>query len=441
MTLDSTHVIAEASPNLTARQVSSSVAQHVLNGIKQTRPQHPLANRLNYLWMSVVVTMLILGDISATQGQPALWHSWRGPVMILVSLAFLCWYMMMGVIHHRVHSWPMPRRITYSYLIAGFVIILVLLTFSAGFGGLLFALMGMCFGLVSVRETTLAVGVATLIYMASVGQLPMDLRHLSITSDTAWGWFSTATSVGIVYVIGMLTRERFYRDHLFQELQEAHQRLRLSAAREADLATLQERNRLARDMHDSLGHALVSISIKLEAVQRLYAVDVARAIVEMDETKALVRSTMTDLRNSIQGLRPAALEGQTLCAALADMTRELGRRAGVTATCTVDDSVLLVNRAAQEALFRVGQEALTNVAKHARARHVWLSLIVQNDMAMLEVSDDGIGPGLAGNTHSAQFGIQGMRERVDALGGVLTLRPRPEGGATLRASVPIGNVT
>jgi signal transduction histidine kinase len=193
-------------------------------------------------------------------------------------------------------------------------------------------------------------------------------------------------------------------------------------------------------MHDSLGHALVSIAIKLEAVQRLYAVDVERASAEMEETKALVRSTMADLRSSLAGLRPAALEEQPLSGALAEMTREMGRRSGVEATCTVDEQVALLDRAVQETLYRVGQEALTNVAKHARAQRVAVKLAVQGSAVVLEVSDNGVGLDAVQRNGAGHYGILGMRERVEALGGRLTLGPLPEGGTVLRATVPAGEV-
>jgi len=213
--------------------------------------------------------------------------------------------------------------------------------------------------------------------------------------------------------------------------------LRLSAAREADLATLRERNRLAREMHDSLGHALVSISIKLEAAQLLSAVDAGRAATELDETTALVRSTMTDLRHSLAGLRPAALEEQPLAEALAGLACEMGRRTGVAATCSVDERASLLDRATQEALYRVGQEALTNVAKHAHAQHVTIALTLHAGRAVLEVADDGVGLDAAcDGDGAARYGVRGMRERVEALGGTLALGPRPDGGAVLRATIP-----
>jgi signal transduction histidine kinase len=96
----------------------------------------------------------------------------------------------------------------------------------------------------------------------------------------------------------------------------------------------------------------------------------------------------------------------------------------------------MLERCTQETLYRVGQEALTNVAKHARASQVTLSLCLDGAGVTLEVTDDGVGLGAAQRTESARYGVQGMRERVEALGGMLTLGPRPGGGTLVRAWLP-----
>jgi signal transduction histidine kinase len=129
---------------------------------------------------------------------------------------------------------------------------------------------------------------------------------------------------------------------------------------------------------------------------------------------------------------------QTLAEALNDLLRDLGQCAGITASCTIDDRAALLTCEIQDAFYRVGQEALTNVVKHARARHVTLSLVVRDGLAQLEVCDDGVGIAATGRGESGQYGIQGMRERVEALGGALILDPCREGGTILRASIPTG---
>lgn len=401
-----------------------------------------LVRRLNYLWLLIIVGLLVVGGATTAGDDPGLWSTWRGPAMALASLGVLGWYAAFFTVFHHFGSLSL-RRVQYGHLTIGFALVALLLLVSSNFVGLVFALIGASTTTLSLRETALPVGVAALMYLSATGLLPARLDQRT-WSDTVGALFSLATSVGVICAITALIRERVQREQLFRELStahhelsEAHYRLRLSAAREADLATLRERNRVAREMHDSLGHALVSIAIKLEAAQYLYAVDARRAMAETSETTALVRSTMTELRHSLAGLRPAPLEEQPLAAALGELTSAMEQHGGIQGTCTVDSKAAGLDRAVQEALYRVGQEALTNVAKHARATHVMLALTVEAGAATLEVADDGVGLGTVSQRESGRYGVLGMRERLDALGGVLTLGPRPGGGAVVRATIPV----
>jgi signal transduction histidine kinase len=242
---------------------------------------------------------------------------------------------------------------------------------------------------------------------------------------------------GLVYTMVLMRKQNTERDRLFSELEAAHEQLRLASAHEAELAALRERNRLAREMHDSLGHALVLIAIKIEAAQRLQAVAPGRAAQEWEDTKALVRSTMTELRHSLAGLRLPALEERPLRAALLDMTFEVGRTAHVDITSDVSSTADDFDRDTQETIYRVAQEGLANVAKHARAQRAWLTLTVDARCVSLTVADDGIGLAAAPRNTAGHYGVRGMRERIEALHGILTLGPRLEGGTVLQAEIPL----
>jgi signal transduction histidine kinase len=177
--------------------------------------------------------------------------------------------------------------------------------------------------------------------------------------------------------------------------------------------------------------------MKIEAAQRLQAVDPKRAAAEWEATKALVRSTMSDLRSSLAGLRLPVLEEQPLSSALAELARRLKESAGVGVELRIGEEIDTLDRAVQEALYRVAQEALANVARHARARHAWLHVTLDSGTAQLLVEDDGVGLSEAGST-GEHFGVVGMRERVEALAGSFSMGPRAAGGVRLRATIPVG---
>jgi signal transduction histidine kinase len=258
-----------------------------------------------------------------------------------------------------------------------------------------------------------------------------------------------------------LLHQRYEREHVFLELEdahrqlaEAHRQLERSAERDAELAVLSERNRLAREMHDTIGHALVLIAVKLEAAQRLRAVNPERADHEIEVTKGVVRATMSELRASLADLRAPTAEQCALGEMLARKACESGERAGFSVSTDLQTNAIEPHQPLYEALYRVGAEALTNIEKHAHASNVTLSLVQQAEMLVLRVEDDGVGlPALVisgsrasgaapGDTPTrpssppGHYGITGMRERVEALGGTLTLRPRPGGGTSVEASIP-----
>jgi signal transduction histidine kinase len=193
-------------------------------------------------------------------------------------------------------------------------------------------------------------------------------------------------------------------------------------------------------MHDSLGHALVVVNVKLEAAQRLYAVDAGRGDAELEATRVLVRQTMAELRRSLANLRAALLDHQDLPSALQRIADEIRARTSLEITCSIQPE--LCNDASKltpettEVLWRVAREALANVERHAAAASAALTVERMNGTLILRVVDDGSGVALADLARAGHYGITGMRERVEALGGTLLVVARPGGGTLVEAHVP-----
>jgi signal transduction histidine kinase len=190
-----------------------------------------------------------------------------------------------------------------------------------------------------------------------------------------------------------------------------------------DLSVLEERNRLARELHDALTQSLFGLRLRLEAG------DTAGASAVLDEVFA-------ELRSLIFQLRPPALEQEGLVASLAKHLEVAGRTNGLTtrieagACGTVDPEV-------EQALFRIAQEALSNVVRHAGATQVVVSLSREGDCLALAVRDDGHGFDPTHRSVSARtLGLVSMRERAADLGGTLTIESTPGSGTTVRAEVP-----
>ena len=146
----------------------------------------------------------------------------------------------------------------------------------------------------------------------------------------------TTTALGL-FIHG-LTVTSSERAKLIKQLEAAQKQLELAHERDTELAALQERERLARELHDSLGHGLVTLTVQLEAAQRLYKVDPQKASILMDEMKQLSRTTVEQLRRSLSGLRTSGLGSQAIGPALEKLCEESGKEGALKACCSIAES-------------------------------------------------------------------------------------------------------
>jgi len=210
-------------------------------------------------------------------------------------------------------------------------------------------------------------------------------------------------------------------------LAEAHRRLGEYAVQVADLAMVQERNRLAREIHDSLGHHLTAIHVHLEAARTLLDGQPALARDALAKAQSLTREGLAEVRRSVAALRASPVAGRALPEALAQVVDEC-RRVGLPAELTVIGAVRPLPPPATEALFRAAQEGLTNARKHARAARAEVTVdYADATVVRLTVRDDGVG---AAQTEGG-FGLVGVRERVQLLGGRVEIRTAPGQGFAL----------
>jgi len=281
-------------------------------------------------------------------------------------------------------------------------------------------------------------GAALVIFTFFAGILDWNLTTLSAGQITGWlGIILVSIATPSLYIYSLF-RASVARASLIAELQEAKRALEESRRNEIELAALRERERLAREMHDGLGHTLAALSVQLEAVQRLYRVDPERASAQVDALKALTRASMAELRSSLAGLRAPGLEDRSFEPALQALCAEFEQRSGVKAELALEGDISSMPAAVTEALWRVAQEALTNVEKHAQAQQVTLTLAAGSLQVTLSVCDDGVGIPAGLLPVNGHYGLVGMRERVEGLGGELQVTQPPGGGTCVQARIPLG---
>jgi signal transduction histidine kinase len=265
---------------------------------------------------------------------------------------------------------------------------------------------------------------------AAVVTALIPLVHVGMTWGdglrSGLGIFAAAAFTAVV--TELLRREQRARG----ELADANVALRGYAAQAEELATTQERNRLARDIHDGLGHHLTVVQMQVQAARAVLSTDPAKADAVLAQAQQQSTEALAEVRRSVSTLREPRITlplADALKALAADTTA-----AGVPTDLDVTGTVRELSRDAEESLFRVAQEGLTNVRKHAAARRARLVLDYGEGTVRLEVCDDG--QGTAGAADRSGFGLLGLRERASRVGGSVELESAPGQGTTLRVAVP-----
>ncbi|WUH92336.1 sensor histidine kinase [Streptomyces sp. NBC_00433] len=273
-----------------------------------------------------------------------------------------------------------------------------------------------------------------------------------VPTDSAVGLtaFAAVLAVNVVCMCGTawwehgIEQHNVEREAALEQVREANRRLQATLAENAGLhrqllvqareaGVLDERRRMAREIHDTLAQGLTGIVTQLQAAEQAGA-DPDRWRRHFTAATGLARESLTEARRSVDALRPQPLETAGLGEALAGVTDRWSALNGVTAQVTTTGKSRPMRPEAELALLRAAQEALANVARHARATAVALTLTYQDDEVTLDVHDDGRGfdPTPAGGG----FGLQAMRQRVEALSGTLRVQSRPGSGTTVSARVP-----
>ncbi len=203
------------------------------------------------------------------------------------------------------------------------------------------------------------------------------------------------------------------------------------------LAVLEERQRLARELHDSVTQALYSVTLYADAARMAFSAKKWDALeANLLEVRNMAREAMYDMRLLVFELRPFMLETEGLVPVLRARLAAVEDRAGLKSEVLVDGERRLPI-VIEEELYRIVQEGLNNVVKHAAAKHVRIRITYDENNVSLEMIDDGLGFDTRMADQSGGFGLQGIRERVQRLGGSLDIESAPGKGARLSVKVPI----
>jgi signal transduction histidine kinase len=252
-----------------------------------------------------------------------------------------------------------------------------------------------------------------------------------------------ALVTGLVFIVLSVRRLNLLESQAVRQYEEVSQTKAELRALSTQLMSIQEieRARLSRELHDEIGQALATLRLELARLESGVRDEVPDIYSRLSRARTIIDSTVKATRSISLMLRPSLLDDLGLVSALQWLTEDTARRTGL--RCTVQEEntgVADLPIDVRTCVYRVAQEALHNVEKHARARHATISLWQRHQELELRVEDDGCGieadspgPWRAG----AQLGILGMRERVAALNGRFTIGPAPDGGTRVDAWLPL----
>jgi signal transduction histidine kinase len=342
-------------------------------------------------------------------------------------------------------DWEEPSGVVTVYYVGRTVLSAVLVGVNPWFA--LFAFIGYVEAR-SLPRRWMPVGIiatAVLVAGSQLGGYP----RITVVNVAIWAAL-TGVNAGLAGFLGQVTnrviQQNAERGDMITELNEANRRLEaalaentglhaqlLAQAREAGI--LDERQRMAGEIHDTLAQGLIGIVTQLEAAEQAQG-DRDEWQRHIDLARTLARESLTEARRSVRALRPEQLDDMPLPDAVAGLAYSWSQRSGVAVHVETTGECRPLPSDVEAALFRVAQEALTNVAKHAQASKAWLTLSYLDDVLLLDIGDDGVGFDPAAQAPDG-FGIDGMRRRLRGVGGTLEVESASGEGTAVNASVPV----
>ncbi len=367
-------------------------------------------NAYSTLAVTVAGTLLLIAYLSSPRVQVRLGH--QGHHYFFLALVFSV-FLSTLIQGELIASFIDPRNYTSEesvwLIFLSLFFPLILVAWQSNFG----AVVGYSF---------LAVGLETLMLHFSNSGWFHDTSYQQSIVLRLIVFLATGAIISLI-----MKRQRRQR----QELLMANQQLRHYAVTLEQLAVTQERNRMARELHDTLAHTLSGLAVQLEAARSLWQSAPKRSYQMLEDSLLATRSGLTESRKAIQALRASPLEDLGLTLALRNLAEEAASRSGTVLKADLIAKTENLSPEVEQCVFRVAQEALENIVRHAEARCITIQLADEGDRLRLSISDDGLGFDPGKVDECKHLGLKGLRERVELLKGDLQIHSQPGQGTTI----------
>lgn len=401
---------------------------------RRPRPEsQDVLERWERIWHGVFYGSLGLGLILALLDGPGLG---RAALLITLTGALAAWYTTMIVL--RSCAERNRGHIALFFLVEA-ALLGVLVWLNPSFLVMAFAIFVQLFGFIPPIWATAGVIAITLVLF--IRDAAQDGQFLWENEGALLGSiFSIVFTIISIYFFNAITRQSQERKRLIEELMATRAAL---AEQERQAGIVEERQRLAREIHDTLAQGFTSIVMHLEAAEPHIPAEASALRRHVEQARATARDSLNDARRLVWALRPEQLEqGGSLADALARVAWRWSEDTGIAAYTNVEGTPVPLPPDVEVTLFRITQEALANVRKHAQASRVDITLSYLDDEVLLDVQDDGVGfdratVSAASRSVDGGFGLTGMRERLRLLGGSLMIESAPGEGTSITVVLPL----
>lgn len=383
--------------------------------------------------MMIAAYAMVLAALIMFIIAPPVLPLWRFYATILTLSALL----VLNLALNDLETWVAPLKADAAYLTLGAALVLLAnwLGQPSSFSLLPFLLFMLASQAIVMLRARYALLYMLLVIVGWMGLLWLEEPSLLHVLGSAASLIPGLIFAMIFSVVVVRFAEQNERtEALLRELQSAHAELAAAREREKDLAVAEERVRLAREIHDGLGHHLTVLNVQLQAAAKLIERDPERAATAITTSREVAQAALDEVRQSVAAMRRTPLDGRALDEALRSLVQEFDRHSPLSAGFEQSGAAIPLVPAASMTIYRAAQEGLTNAQKHASAAQVTIRLAWLPAQVRLVVQDDGAQPL---NSAGGGFGLAGLRERAEQLGGTFSAGAHPDHGFTLELSLPL----